>query len=474
MKIVHYTLLLAFVSLGISFNLKANTPPTISGINCKEAKTGTVYLDACAGEMLCFTVCTDDKDTADLITISGSTGIDGATFTIVNEGDKHETGRFCWTPTDAQASTTPYTFVVTAKDNDNPVNTTQRTFSITVKETPKARYDTLTYDCASQRFTATKSGNVNISQYMWNLSGRVVVRRGGDADTVYHNYKYSGKKPFSLTLIGANGCNQIYEDTFKNPEFVSIKTTDNLTACAGATVQLSAKVSKAFGSFDVSWSTRDEFKNKGGNTSITVGRYDTFVIARVEDAYCTHADTTFIRVNQPVMFDLGRDVSILTGEEHEFRPTIFIDTLDADSVLSYNWYKDDLTNSISNMPFLVANESATYFLIIADSLKCASMDSMVLRVGNTSSIGDKESLINYQSNFKVYPNPAHKNVLVQFDLERAYLEIFDISGQLVLSSRVVNKQTIDVSELSKGSYFMQLKPSAISSDILQRQILLKN
>jgi len=358
-----------------------NNPPVISGINCKQPKPENFKTDACAGEKLCFTVCTSDKDKDDTVTIGWNAGIPGATFTIINKGDKRETGRFCWTPSEAQVSKFPYTFVVTAKDNACPVNGfSARSFSITVKETPKAAYDTLIYQCGEARFTARKTGKINISQYMWNLSGRIVVHKGGNADTVYHHYKYPGKKPFNLTLIGANGCNFIYEDTVTVPEYVNVTTTDDFTVCAGASVQLSASVSDAVGAYTVEWSTGDKYDNKGGTASITVGKNDTFVVAKVTDTQCENWDTTFISVNRPVKFDLGNEVRICPGELHEFSPTTFYDSTETDTIFKYYWYQNELTSPISTMENFSAKDSATYFLIIADSLNCRSMDSVVLKV----------------------------------------------------------------------------------------------
>jgi len=476
MKIVRLTLLLALFSLGILSVALANNPPKVSGINCQEANNETIYVSACAGEKLCFTVCTSDADTADKVTISGSTGIDGATFDLINKGDKRELGQFCWTPSDAQASKGPYSFVVTATDNANPVSgTSKRTFVITVKETPKAIYDTIISGCGEAGFSATKTGNIAISQYMWNLNGRIVVHNGGESDTVYHAVKYPGKKPFTLTLIGANGCNKIYEDTFTNPESVSIKTTDNLSVCAGETLKLNALVTNAIGAFYVEWSTGNKFYKEGGTSSITVGMRDTFVFARVKDAHCYHADTTFIRVNQAVEFDLGNDIHIFPGQEHKFRPVIFRDTLDADTVILYNWYKNELTNPISTLPYYVANESATYFLTISDSLGCKSIDSVTLRVdSNTSSIIENIMIENNQLYFQIYPNPTQKSIHLLFNLELAYVEITDVAGHLVFSSQVANKQSIEVSALPNGAYFLHLKPFSVSSNFSRRQIFFKN
>ncbi|MBI1184309.1 hypothetical protein GC194_08555, partial [bacterium] len=62
-----------------------NNPPVISGMNCKQPKPENFKTDACAGEKLCFTICTSDKDKDDTVTIGWNGGIPGATFTVVNK-----------------------------------------------------------------------------------------------------------------------------------------------------------------------------------------------------------------------------------------------------------------------------------------------------------------------------------------------------------------------------------------------------
>jgi hypothetical protein len=197
---------------------------------------------------------------------------------------------------------------------------------------------------------------------------------------VYHNYKYPGKKPFTMTLIGANGCNKIYTDTVTVPDYVNIATTPDQTVCAGATVALSATVADNAGSYTVDWSTGASFDNKGGTTSITVGKKDTFVVAKVKDTQCDNADTTFIYVNNPGVFDLGAEVRICPGTNHIFRPTITWDSTETDTVFKYYWYQNDLATPLSSADSLTVRDSATYLLVLADSLNCQSTDSVSLKV----------------------------------------------------------------------------------------------
>lgn len=463
-----YTLCLAVLfTVILSKTGAANTPPVISGVNCQTPSTQNFTTEACAGNRLCFTICTSDLDSKDSVSLVGNPTISGASFTVVNKGNRLESLQFCWTPTDAQARTTPYTFVVTAKDNSGASNNSvQQTFSIVVKETPKASYDTLTTGCGNVRFTAQKTGNVNISQYLWNLSSTLIPRIGKATDTVYHRYKYPGDKSYSLTLVGANGCNTVYTDTYKALDYVTIKTSNDTTVCAGTTIQLSARVTKAKGLFEVFWSTGHRFSKKGGQPMFIAANNDTFVIARVEDKYCYHSDTTFIKVNEPAKFDLGHGIQIKPDSVHVFKPKIQIDPWDADTVFTYNWYKNDLSTSISTDSFLVAKESARYFLEIRDSSDCTSIDSVELVVDSLSSIGNVED----HPSFRVFPNPAQDQIILQFEGPKQFLKIFDTNGRLVISQAILNRESIDLSTLERGTYIVQLS----SSSSLQRQVLIKS
>ena len=362
-----------------------NNPPVISGINCKDPKPENFKTDACAGQKLCFTVCTSDKDKDDTVTIGWNGGIPDATFDVLNKGDRRERGRFCWTPDESKVSKFPYNFVVTAKDNACPVNGfSARSFSIIVKAPPKAKYQHLIYNCGNAEFRAQKTGNINISQYMWGISGRLVANKGGKGDTVWHHYKYPGKKPYTLTLIGGNGCNTIYEDTVEIPDYVNVTVSPDMVVCAGATVNVSAIVADASGKYRVKWSTGDSTENKTTSTTqFTVGDTNTYVIAHVKDEYCDNADTVFITVNNPAKFKLGDPARICPGDEHRFFPTIEKDTAnpDADSIFTYAWYQDKPNGAVvSTFDTITVKDSARYYLKVIDSLQCSSIDSIDLFV----------------------------------------------------------------------------------------------
>lgn len=355
-----------------------NEPPVISGINCSKPLTKNFKTTACADETLCFTVCTSDKNKDDTVTINWNAGIPGATFKILNKGDKRENGQFCWTPTEAQVSKFPYSFVVTAKDNACPVNGyTARSFQITVKEPPKAIYDTLVYDCGNAEFSVQKTGRINIAQYMWVLNGNQKVRKGAIKDTVYTKFKYPGQKPFTLTVIGKNGCNKIYEDTVTVPKFVNVTINKDTTVCSGTTLNFASTVRDSASAVTHWWSNGE---NKKRVTSLTVGDKDTFIVAYVKDNQCDNSDTCFIKVNNPPVFDLGNTVRICPSDQYLIKPITSWDTTEIDTIFRYKWYQGRKRNFLTEADSLIAADSAMYYAIASDSLGCESVDSVMIFV----------------------------------------------------------------------------------------------
>ncbi|MFY0673008.1 MAG: gliding motility-associated C-terminal domain-containing protein [Bacteroidia bacterium] len=355
-----------------------NEPPVISGMNCTKPLTKNFKTTACADETICFTVCTSDKNKDDTVTISWNAGIPGATFKILNKGGKRENGQFCWTPTEAQVSKFPYSFVVTAKDNACPVNGfTARSFQITVKEPPKAVYDTLIYDCGNAEFSVKKTGRINVAQYMWVLNGNQKIRKGADFDTVNTKFKYPGRKPFTLTVIGKNGCNKIYEDTVTVPKFINITINSDTTVCSGTTLNFASKIQDSASAVTHWWSNGETKKRY---TSLTVGNRDTFIVAYVKDNQCDNSDTCFIKVNTPPVFDLGNTVRICPSDKYIVRPNATWDTTETDTVFKYNWFQGKARSYLLESDSLVVADSSMYYAIASDSLNCKSTDSIMVFV----------------------------------------------------------------------------------------------
>jgi hypothetical protein len=81
---------------------------------------------------------------------------------------------------------------------------------------------------------------------------------------------------------------------------------------------------------------------------------------------------------------------------------------------------------------------------------------------NGGHIAKQISEIKANNNFTLYPNPTNSNVTVQYDCQydNITLEVFDITGKLLLFEKLQNKLgevTLDTTALSAGLYLVVLK-----------------
>ncbi|MCC6722504.1 MAG: hypothetical protein IT243_09910, partial [Bacteroidia bacterium] len=150
-----------------------NNPPTLNG---------PYKYDVCAGNAICFTITSDDKqfippppakaNPPDTVRLTWNRGIPGATFSIVNPKARLQSGKFCWTPKKNQASDLPYTFTVTARDNSCPLNAvTVKSYSVKVKHIAEADRDVDTLICGKYAIESNPFPNFKGSpSYFWEIT----------------------------------------------------------------------------------------------------------------------------------------------------------------------------------------------------------------------------------------------------------------------------------------------------------------
>ena len=93
-----------------------------------------------------------------------------------------------------------------------------------------------------------------------------------------------------------------------------------------------------------------------------------------------------------------------------------------------------------------SNETGTLTVKETNENGCEGIE-IVLNVGSVSSI------VNYTSQFNVYPNPANDNIIVVNDQGASIVKIYDTTGREVYSEQLLSRtKTIDVSNLANGTY----------------------
>lgn len=140
-----------------------NLIPSLTGLN-----GSPVYqTQVCAGSELCFWIRSVDLDPTDTTIITWDNAIPNATFTTY--GGRRDSASFCWTPTFADVSNTPYCFTATVEDNSCPYLGIQvYAYCITVNGVDANAGPDQTIPCgATANLAGSALGNGNIT-YVWN------------------------------------------------------------------------------------------------------------------------------------------------------------------------------------------------------------------------------------------------------------------------------------------------------------------
>lgn len=142
-------------------------------------------------------------------------------------------------------------------------------------------------------------------------------------------------------------------------------------------------------------------------------------------------------------------------------------------LLFYNNIEDSLNFKWNVQPdtLLVANKTSRSTFTAADITHDGNME--IIRGNYTGGVelfspnpppyqvvGIKPHLIN-NLNFEIFPNPANNQIILsintQNDASPFLVQIFDIKGCLLKSAFCKNNERIDISSLSSGIYFMEIK-----------------
>jgi len=351
-------------------------PPVIPGINGGNSFSEKI----CADKQTCFNVKAFDLLPADTVKLAWNNPgtMNGATFTIVPNGQKWPTAVFCWYPTDADVRSYPYTFIATATDNACPIpGSASKAFSVYVIAAPSAIYQATVANCGIVTFAASPASNSSssITTYLWvgqGSPGYAPLYILGKTGT--YKYTKGGTYYYTLIITGPNGCVRNYTDSVKIANFPGIKIPRDTEVCNNSpTITVKATPVNAFQPYQIWWN----FKGANGD-SLTTGSitekitHDTAFRVNIRDQGCDNYDSmkvTVIPLPQPNLGPdqrgcWGKGVMLTTGLKHM-------------PIVNWTWIlgKDTVKNYLHGDTVYVA-DSGIYVAYAQDSIGCGGTDTV--------------------------------------------------------------------------------------------------
>ena len=413
----------------------SNNPPLLAGPNKYEV---------CAGNNLCFTIVSDDKqfipappnkpsppDTVNLTWNKGN--LKGASFSIVDPKARLKKLRFCWKPTENDVNDLPYTFSVSARDNSCPLNAiTTKSYTVKVKPIAKTVVSSIKHITNNsklfesqiiQPFKGTPvyqwqvldslQKPLTAYSYFFKKSKSTISRNA--IDTVI--FRKAGKYIIRHVINNPpNNCPTTYFDTLTIPKVIDVsffKTMDTLV-CKGASLKFKAAVVNGTAPHLYQWGKG--IPDTISQLSFTAFRDTTIELAITDSKGLTAYSWVNIKI-KTTSVNAGPDKITCKNDTVSFIafPSNF------SSAVSFEWIYKGTKIGFQNL--LNAAAAGKYTVQVSDSTGCFSKDSVLL------------------SNF---PSPVvamidgsycqDKNVLIQPELIRnsANLNIFkNVSWQLL-------------------------------------------
>jgi hypothetical protein len=480
-----------------------NHPPTImtDPSNVIQPK---LSWQVCAGDQICFYVIGKDTDYLPYNTpiISDTTYLSwnaalaskGATFLpTYNLSNRKTTGpredkyQFCWQPTDSNASTLPYYFTVTTKDNRCPyTGQSTRAFSITVLSRANVSIVKTDLRCGYWKVTfVNNKPSQTLTSTVWNIS-RVANDFSGINVSTYLNattppaqhFTVPGKYLVELDVnttgvSGGNPCQAHFFDTITVDTFVQVFVPDT-SLCYGKTITIPNYGKWGQPPYTFRWFyPPDTFSFPlnapfFASNSFTINPQITkrYTVQIRDFNGCRAYDSNVIvTVDQPIIGNIIGPKNINTISS----PVIYSTTAQVKdtfiwSVFGGNILSGQGTDSINVL--WSSNGIKSVSLIATDSNKC--YDS----IGENITINVGINKLNGFSNLSVFPNPTSGILNIEFETseKNIQIEVLDMIGKSILKNTTKHngglfQKTLNISQLNEGFYFLKITAGEKSTTV---------
>ncbi len=347
-----------------------NHAPIIPGIN-----GGTTYTETiCSEQQTCFQVKAFDLDLQDTDYLSWhpNDSMKGASFTLVRNGQKWPTAVFCWYPDTSMGRPQPYTFTVTATDNNIPQASASKTFFIYVTGPPKATY-TAVNKCGIVTFNAQADANSGpIGSYLWVGQGTPgygpLYKTGHNAT---YAYTKSGMYHYTLVITNSIGCSVSYNDSIYVHVGLETGLPQDTIVCSGSPgIKLTARVKGWVPPYSYIWNTGETSPTK----TATITK-DTFFSIMASDAEgCTGVDSIHIHFQKPPLPHAATVIYKCRNSGVQLNSTDISSNLTWKAI-----FPNKTVPNFSDSSPLTVNDSGIYIATAANNSVCPGTDSFIVK-----------------------------------------------------------------------------------------------
>jgi len=236
------------------------------------------------------------------------------------------------------------------------------------------------------------------------------------------------------TLTGGSSC-----ESTGSPVIISLNALPTInggldqTVCEGVTVTLSGA-----GGNNYVWSNS---VNDGISFIPPVGS-NTYTVTGTDVNGCSNTDQVIINVNAlpTVTFGALTDMCVYNNAI----------TLSQGSPAGGTYSGNGVTGTLFD-PTAAGNGTHTLVYSFTDGNGCTASDSAFIFVDACASISEITN-----SSIRVYPNPTKSLLTVSFDGSMADISVKDINGKTLVSKLINANETLDLTSLSAGTYFIEV------------------
>lgn len=419
----------------------AQTPPTVSGINCKKGSETSLS----PGEKLCFSICTSDEDANDVVTLSAEFTMPDASFDVLNKGAELEMGRFCWTPPRDAYEGSPYYVTFTATDKDGLEGS--NTVKINLYEIPEISYSFEETGCGEGKLTVKEESSGIIKQIFINGKPHVFDNSTENIYTITGLQR--GENELAIQTLALGNYNPYYEAKV-NIEGGTVFKSESIEAfaCPKGEHVVSLSTVVGYGSTFV-WEDENILlkRNFDASTNRTIKVYG-------ESGTCR--DTLDVELK---IAEVEADFQIETGVG-TVPFTVFFESTSGKDADKFFWDFGDGNISLDENPEHTYMEAGNYTVsLVSRKQWLFGCNDTLVKTDIINAFPTGIDLPIHKDSLRAYPNPARDVLYVEAKNDMTRVSIANMKGKLLaINYELVGSQLVfDLTQLDLGTYVVLLE-----------------